>query len=157
MYKSNLAIDSKSVNKIGLWLCVGRDKGGGVKEVAVSRVKKTIRNWLLTTLFMEVFYGYYMLVRYIATFCAHIANIFYSKKVQEIKKNGYAAATKVLCLYLHFWPLLAIISLHSFHIHFPTTSRIMLQFWCVFFILKVNNLWRNSRLLFSKFEKKIFG
>ena len=26
------------------------------------------------------------------------------------KKNGYAAATKVLCLYLHFLPLLAVIA-----------------------------------------------
>ena len=29
-------------------------------------------------------------------------NIVYIKKVQEIKKNGYAAAPKVLCLILHF-------------------------------------------------------
>ena len=36
-------------------------------------------------------------------------NIFESKKLQEIK-NGYAAATKVLCLYLYFLPLLAAIA-----------------------------------------------
>ena len=35
---------------------------------------------------------------------------FTVKKVQEIKKNGYAAATKVLCLCLHFLPLLAVIA-----------------------------------------------
>ena len=59
---------------------------------------------------MEVFYGYYMLVAYFLC----IYNIFYSKKVHENKKQIYAAATKVLCLYLQVLPLLAIISLHSF-------------------------------------------
>ena len=54
---------------------------------------------------MELFYGYYVLVTYFLC--------IYTQKVQEIKKNGYAA-TKILCLYLHFLPLLAIISLHSF-------------------------------------------
>ena len=37
-------------------------------------------------------------------------DIFYSKKVQVIKKNGYYAATKLLFLYLHFLPLLAVIA-----------------------------------------------
>ena len=60
-------------------------------------------------------------------------NIFYGKKVQEIKKkNGYAAATKVLCLYMHFFTFIGgncPLSLYIvFHIYFTTTSRIMLRF-----------------------------
>ena len=56
---------------------------------------------------------------------------FTVKKVQEIKKNGYAATTKVLFIFTFFifiggnYPLSCYI---VFYIHFPTTSQIM-EIW----------------------------
>ena len=83
-------------------MCVSSDKGGeGVREVAPPDTR---------TLEGIIPADYHQLQVQFQYDKSSDNNIFYSKKVQEIKKNGYSAATKVLCLYLHLLPLLAVIA-----------------------------------------------
>ena len=85
-------------------MCVSSDKGGGgVREVAPPDIR-TIEGIIPADYQQRGGRCRFNMIN------RQIIIYFTVKKIQEIKKNGYAAATKVLCLYLHFLPLLAVIA-----------------------------------------------
>ena len=83
----------------------------------------------------------------------HQLIIYFTVKKYK-KKNGYAAATKDLCLYLHVLPLIAVIAQlsrnivfsHSFSYYFTNNASILMWF--------VSSLFQTTSLFVSKFKKE---
>ena len=118
-------MESFSVNKIGLWLGVSSDKGGGgMREVAPPGTS-TLEG-IITADFQQGGGG-----RCRFKYDKSSDNIFYSKKVQEIKKRICCCYKGSMFIFAYFTSIggNCLLSRYIvFHIHFPTTSRIMLRF-----------------------------
>ena len=101
-----------------------------MREIAVSTGRRLYYSYtvlLFTTLFMEVFCGYYMLVTYFLCMQESPRN---KKKTHMLLLQRFYV---YIYIFKHYWPLSRYI---VFHIHFLTTSRILLRFRWFFFHLE---------------------